>query len=578
MENDNTQGKENFDRLVSSISDSERKTLLEKMHSLAGDPSSQVIEEDAEKDIKNEVSVDDKFLSESFFYRFILWIRSIFRSSSVKDIYNEDLVLSLFKKINRSYPGLIDYKNGYLLSIFYEKVVELKRVADFFTPYVNAINEDISAFYVFLGSILMPEVTEEMNRNANPLNLPLTKDVTGELRTSMLRKQAEILKDISSQKHNYMYTCVLGIEWLRQFVKLPFDRLINSFSLISSSYVCRFENVSGELNSFARIMCNGQNIREETLEALFLFSSNKIVVSSSEAKDDEGRAKEFMDISVSNLSIIHMFVTTVQMRLINRIVYNNIEWQPDAFGGAEDWYVKYKDQWKKLFDSQWNKWLRDKKKDALNQKLKTAFDISSFPLLNYRPWAQMWEGIPFHFEQTAGFLCWFMQNKYLDEASPLKILSFEGAFINKENRVEFANTLNDFAQIYNEVYKLLENLSPKGQFGLVFDKLAQGHLRTLQAQSKIDSIMLTVEGIVQDLKARFCADCRVVNLIVNGILKKENKDSRYDSIQNIMSIQGAQNAQFKINLEHCGNIFLAALDMLRELESLDLPGGLATNM
>ena len=73
MENDNTQGKENFDRLVSSISDSERKTLLEKMHSLAGDPSSQVIEEDAEKDIKNEVSVDDKFLSESFFYRFIFY-------------------------------------------------------------------------------------------------------------------------------------------------------------------------------------------------------------------------------------------------------------------------------------------------------------------------------------------------------------------------------------------------------------------------------------------------------------------------------------------------------------------------
>ena len=562
-----------FERLVSLISEDERRDLLDKMRPLEGDPESRSLESDKDPSMNaDEIVLEENLKQESLLYRFILWLRSILTSTSKEQLYNDDKIMALFRKLNHDYPGLIDYRGALLLGIFYEKLLELRKAADFFRPYLDAIYENIGGFYVFLGTVVAPEVTQRMNSEVDPMSLPLDREVTGELRASFLRKMEEVIKELPSHRRSYLYQCAVSVDWLYQFTKLPFERFVSGFSGgLSDSQVARFEAVTSELNAFSKILCNGKSMPTEAFESIFLFSAKKMVPASSEATDQDSRAKEFMDKANSFFSIIHMFINTVPLRYVNKVVYNNIQWQPEQFAGAEDWFAKYKDQWKKIFDEQWNAWLKEKKRVGLNKRLKEVFDIDGVPLLPDRPWAHMWGGIDFHYENTAGFLMWFVSKKQNEVVEPLKILLLEGQFVNKDNRAEFANTLNELSQISSRMYSFEEDISNKGQTGMVFEKLASEHLRTLAAQSKIDSLMLEKEAIVRATRNSFCDQARSVLNILNGVFG-EKKDTRYDGLHNLAAIQGSQNASFRESLQKSKTCFAAALDVLKELEQIDIPG------
>ncbi|MBR5096252.1 MAG: hypothetical protein IK094_03995 [Treponema sp.] len=562
-----------FERLVSLISEDERKDLLDKMRPLEGDPDSRSLESVKDPSMRaDEIVLEENLKQESIIYRLILWLRSILTSTTTQQLYNDDKIMSLFRKLNREYPGLVDYRGALLLGIFYEKLLELRKAADFFRPYLDVIYENIGGFYVFLGSIVAPEVTQRMNSEVDPMSLPIDREVTGELRASFLRKMDDVIKEIPSHRRAYLYQCAASVDWLYQFTRLPFERFVSAFANgLSDSQVARFESVTSELNAFSKVLCNGKSMPAEAFESIYLFSAKKMVPASSEAKDEDSRAKEFMDKANSFFTIIHMFINSVPLRYVNKVVYNNIQWQPEQFSGAEDWFAKYKDHWKKLFDEQWNAWLKEKRRVGLNKRLKENFDIESVPLLPDRPWAQMWGGIDFHYENTAGFLLWFVSKKQNEVVEPLKILLLEGQFVNKDNRAEFANTLNELSQISSRMYSFEEDISNKGQTGMVFEKLASEHLRTLAAQSKIDTLIIEKEAIVKSTKNSFCDQARSVLNILNGVFA-EKKDTRYDGIQNLASIQGSQNANFRASLMKSKTVFAAALDVLKELEQIDIPG------
>ncbi len=390
------------------------------------------------------------------------------------------------------------------------------------------------AFYVYLGSFLVPEVTQRMNVEVDPNNLPLDREVTNELRSSLLRKMDDVLKGIPADNRAELYQCAVSVEWLSQFVKLPFDRFISGFSgTITNSQVARFETVSAELNAFARILCNGKKVPSEALESIYLFSAKEIVVASSVATDDDSRAKEFMDKASSFIAIIHGFITTVPLRLVNKVVFKNIQWQAEQFSGAEDWFVKFKEQWKRLFEQEWKRWIRAKRKSQMSMQLLENFKIDDIPLLPDRPWAEMWGGIPFRFENTAGFLYWFVSKKMHSASDPLKTLLLEGQFVNKENKVEFSETLNSLDEASSAMYDMAESISRTGQAGLVFDKLAADHLRTLPAQSKIDSLMMEQETKVQKIRDTFCSCVRSMKKILDGVFGSSIK-STIISISNFL--------------------------------------------
>ena len=162
---DSTQNKTTFDELVSGISAEERNFLLAKINK-SKEPDILILQ--GSREIEDAGYLDAKYKTEPFLYKFFLWLRSLITKRNVNDLYNMDLVADLARKINKNHPGLIDHRNNLILSLFYEKLKELKNCADFFKPYFTSVNENPGKFYVFLSSFIAPEISEQIAKDADP--------------------------------------------------------------------------------------------------------------------------------------------------------------------------------------------------------------------------------------------------------------------------------------------------------------------------------------------------------------------------------------------------------------------------
>ena len=88
------------------------------------------------------------------------------------------------------------------------------------------------------------------------------------------------------------------------------------------------------------------------------------------------------------------------MKNLTALSMNSSIWVPERPEGAEDWFVKYKAQWRKIFDQKWENWLQSKRKYTVSLKIKKMLNSENLPLLPFRPWTEIWNGIPFSKEYS----------------------------------------------------------------------------------------------------------------------------------------------------------------------------------
>lgn len=559
-----------FDALVSGLSETERVTMLEKMKAAGVDNSSLAVSDSSES--APPVPVEEQIKHEPFLFRVFLWIKSIFANTSMQVLYNEHRIAQIARSVEKNSPNLMDSKRNMLMSGFYDKLVELKLSADFFRPYMLLSEADENSFLVFLGSLIMSDIEEQMNESVDPYSLPFENGQKPEQRMNLLRRMDEILNSIPTARRNYMYEAVRSYEWLKQFSKLPFDRFISLFStVVEKNYNCAFSTLENEVSVFAKVLCNGLKIYEEVLEALYLFSRKGTSGRSLNSMDEVAeKAAEFMEKSKSQISMMRMFINTVPLKSIARIIYSDAAWVPENFTGGEDWYVRYKNHWRRLFEEKWKSWGIDCKKEQLKQGLERNFGLENFPLLPERPWALLWGGMPFRYELTAGFLNWYMKEKFPEYELPLKTIMLEGDFIKKENRAEFNDSFNKLIQVSVDLQTLNRVLSSGGEYGMIFNKLHNENLRSLQAHSKIESIIRGVESDVRSMILSFCDACRTLENCFTGIFL-EKTDSRYDALTNLARLGGKNNDIFVKKLEEARRSISDCYALIRELEPIDTP-------
>ena len=319
--------KENsFDSLVSIMTREERQQMLEKMHEAAPVYESESFVPVEEPPEDGGVSLEEQLKKESLPFRIILWLKSIFTSTNQIVLFNEMKISEINRSLQRNYPGLVDSKKGLLLPLFYDKVAELKSAADFLRPYIAAIEKDEGGFYVFLGSIIMPEVDEDMSTNANPFSVPVSTNIKPELRVELIHNMDEIFQNIPVDSKQKMYEAVKSVEWLRQFSKIPFIKLLSSFTEVSSTvHTCAFSIIGNEFTSFAKLMSNGFLLSDSLLESLYLFSVRKSRRFSEDVSGDDRAAVNFMNNARSNSSVIHMFMSSVPMCSVTRVVFRSEE-------------------------------------------------------------------------------------------------------------------------------------------------------------------------------------------------------------------------------------------------------------
>ena len=557
---------DSFERMVTGISDEERQSILNQMQSANGETTSPLhpVEEKVD-DISEPFEIRIK--NESFFIKFLVWLKAILSNTTQKTIYNELKISEISHYIEKNFPGIISSKKGKLLSPFYDRLTELKACADFFRPYFIPLEDDDGSFYVYLSSLVMPEITSEITAEVDPYSNPVTPVIKPDQRSSLLRNMEEIFNNIPQIEKTRMYQAAKACEWLKQFTRLSFSRFLTFFTATSEDgYSCPFTQVESEVDTFAKNLCSSIDIPDEFLEALYMFAIRNSRRSSDEETGRE--AGEFLSKAHSNLGLLQLFMSSVPIRSLSCLIHNNWEWRTEVFSAGEDWFVKYKNALKKIFDKKWISWESDCKRQALLLTLKTNFDLDSFPRFPERPWEELWGGVHFSYESTLSFLNWFITEKFPVCELDLKTLLVQGAFNKEENHVMLNEAFNAMVQLSISFQSLSRRLSINGETGAMFNKIREDKSRTLQAQNKVDQMIRTLESDVSTLIHRFGDSARAILKVLYGVLGL-SKDPRFDTVKNLNSMKDKNNEPFIKRIELSKNLIESALNLVIEIESLD---------
>lgn len=556
-----------FDRLVAGMTSEERSSMLEKINQ---DSVSVVQFIETENQVpEKSLSLHLRFKEESFFYRFFLWLRGIIEKRSSEKIYNEDVIASMARRLNRDHPGIVNHRNGLLDTVFYEHLKALKSASDFFKPYFAIIDDSPGDFYVFLSSFVAPELSEKINSEADPFSLDYSAEPTNDTRAMLLKNLDNILKNIDAGSKRDMYTAVSSVNWLRQFTRLPYIHFTSQFTnLTGSNYTCPYRNAVNDYAAFAAVFTNILPVKSEVLEAMLMFSQKKELTKNAQDKDIERTVKEFLSKTNQYFASIQSFISSVPILKTGKIINADYDWLPGNIEGVEAWFPNFRSHWRKIIDVRWGDWLRERKKKNLENYLKNDFGLSEFPVLTYRPWQALWMRVPFSCELTGGFMSWFSENAYDDMIQTLNEVMMEGVFVRNENRIEYSEGLNLFVQSVSQIRELTDRLAPEGEFGALFDEFATSRLRSFQVQNQIDSMMATTEGEIKDSVRKFSKGSRMMDKCLNGILSDE-KDGVHDGLQNLGTIKGSQNRAWKDRLRKIWETLKKAQFYISELEPID---------
>lgn len=558
-----------FDSLVISLDSEERRSLLERIRSAESSADDPMDLHPSSQDEEQTGDLNIKYNSESILLRIWLYIKSIFTGTPKQNLYNDVLINRKARYIGRNYPELYDSVHNVLMNGFYENIRNLRLAADFFKQPVSKYEDDPGASFVTIGSFLIPDIYDEIDTEASPYSVPFTREVTNELRLSLIRKLDDCLQSMPQEKRNRLYFAVRNLEWLRQFVNLPYEKLLAHFNSFSQTgYTCPLDAVSSELAQVAKVFSSITPISAEVIGSLYL------LVKGEKEAGQEGQAQEitvdsFREKCNVQLGMIKSFTQSVPLISLTMISFNSASWSPEKPAGVENWFVKFKNQWRKIFDKQWELWLLDRKKELLKQKIVTYFDVNDIPLFPHRPWTMVWTGIPCGKEYTLGFLYMFFSTLYPQMVSAFRTVVIDGDFVLKENSVAFTDVCNEFAAEELSISSLKAKLAPNGEWGVAIANITSG-IQTIQAQTRIDALMLSVETEVGVLSSKFGQNCRLLIRLLDGILRlnPQNKE-QFDTLTNLSRIKGKDNAQFQKELTRSREIVEYTLDILKGVEEID---------
>ncbi|MBQ2528645.1 MAG: hypothetical protein II547_00180, partial [Treponema sp.] len=537
-----------FNDLVTEISKGEREQMLRNMShgkTLEGFEPANVMEDDSKEDIK---SLSEKLKTLPFLKRLIYWLTATFTNTTMEGVLNKAIMKDIARSVDKIGPGLINYKRKQLGPTFYEKIAELKKAADFFAPYISRYEGNNGSFYLMLGSFVVPELGEEIQRESDPYQYALNVSVTPDMKSLLVSKMEKAVDGISSTKKAEMYAAVRGVEWLRQFVKLPFGRITSKFEVVvEGARGCDFAQVKADFGEFAKILSSYQPLTDESVQALYMLSKKKNVAISDRydsTVDTDDEATVFMNNASSQNGIIKMFVRTVPIQKIAKLVFENSVYTPETYGGGEGWFQKYRAQWKLVFERWWNNWERDSKKEKIKYKLKEYFQVEDFPLYPVRPWEAANIGKVFHYQLTLGFINYYFKNQFTQFSSALSTTSVEGDFAMRENRIEFSESLNLLIRANDALELLARQLSAGGEYGQIFSTYEIKETITTVDDVRLDNMMTAIEHSVAQIIKDFGKACRSMKNLLGGIVG-DKTTSYYGPVMNFAKLSGKNNRAYQ---------------------------------
>ena len=373
----------NLDRLVSRMNMGDRLLLLEKIratNSVALDPP----RADDKQDDQGENLVAS-FRAQAWFIRILYSVIAVFAGKSALKLFMEKRMAALGKGIEKSAPGIFNYKQLQLLDGFFVSLVALKDAARFFYGVLDtSINKDRGAFYAILGSLEMSDIHRKLQRDCTPQavmekNPDLPQSA---VKPTMLRIMEEVLSSITEESRQAMYYHARSLNNIRDLSCFLFDRLLVTFEGTPSGHICRINTAVKELLlALDEILFSLREAPTQVLlEALFVYDLETRAAETAFNVDKEMSA--ILSRAQAAVSAISGFSRTVPLSKIIRCASWNTEYCPIPPGGGEDWFYVYRDYWKRQTENAFDSYAAEKKREDIRCSMEASFGVTVQPIAN----------------------------------------------------------------------------------------------------------------------------------------------------------------------------------------------------
>jgi hypothetical protein len=559
-----------FERLVLSLESSERQSMLRQLAETSErqtDALKASAPQHNEQDDASNLS-RMKFADEPFLVK--LWFRicAFFSSVPIDRVYDDYLVGELGKRLARTASSYIDVRKGSYSEAFCNELVRLRSCQLFFSPLLSAYENDKGDFYIVLGSLLMKDTCNAIAVTSDPFSIPYDQDPKKDVRSFFLREMDTVIQGIPESERLRMYQSAQAIEWIKRFCELPFERMAGRFGVMDSSgRMCLVDAINDDLEPVVGLFAGARRIPVLLLESLFLFSRQGEI---QEGKFDmERECRQFVDMASNHLAAIGVLNSSLPLVDFVRFAVKDVHWVPTVVEGGEDWFLAFRNAWKKRFEDKWIEWNALHRKSILERNICGVLDVAELRPLQYHPWEGMWLPLSMRRELSVCFVKEFFRTVYVKKIMrPLKILLLDGEFYRRENLAEYTDAFSVLEHQAQALDSFEQRLSPQGDIGEGFAFVLNEKMATLKGKARLENLMLTVDSEAEMMINRLQTAFRSIDLVLGGILDVV-RGGPYETLVNMASIQGKFNEQYRKELSMVRRVIREAQAVLVEAESIE---------
>ncbi len=564
--------KNNFDAMTSKLTKEERSDMLNKM---SPDEIEITLPQNAAKPKnprleakENRENLKKNFTKETVVKKFCVWVKSLLFNKSIEESYNDFVLKSIAKQLERNYPGLLNYRQRFLKGGFMTKLTSLKSAQEYFNVQLSFTSKDSGVFYYMLASVIMPEFIQKLKSETDPFQYNYNKPLSNETRNFLLSKLDDNFNSMTLDMKNKMSTCAVAYEWLKMFSKLPITNILSKFSRTEAGQTCLFVQLKNDFSEITKVLSTIPSFQDVLFKALYISTKdiNNYWTYSIEETPEEDILKN-NDNSHVHVSVIDAFITSVPMKDLCKIVYENCLYSPGIFAPTDNWLQSLKDEVKILFDYRWKIWNREFQKENIKKKLKLYFNLLDFPKFIYHPWTRIEEFIPFKYGYVIGFLHFYFKQEYQKYGSILNVVTLEGDFALKDNRHEFMDTVGDFNTIPDKLDILADLLSANGEYGQEFLRFDVNEKHNSNS-SYLKTIISDMEDKSKEVYDLFLKCTKAFDSLILALLG-EKTTATYGPLTNLSKIMGRENRKFRETLERFAYSIKYATEVITTLRDID---------
>ncbi len=566
--------KSQFDRLVASLSTTERKEMLRKIEetfTLSAEPMTLPEPEEPAED----VDPIEYYYKSDFFTRIIVFFISLFSGRDKGDVILHTFINRLRRKLGRDYSRYfkLDKKQG--LPPFYNLLNNMdKSYHTFREPLFIAMKEK-EDFFIFLTNRVLGKKEEEIYRETDPFYLEASNpdQTVNQIHRMIEENYEKILKSLDDEKQRKLMLYSSVTRQLQNLAQYDFDRLLKPFYTDEEGITgfVDLDKIKQYLLVLNDILSSFKQPPDITLlEAFFLFEYK------SELTDGEPEGAENLEeklhrqigAAVEGLSSIREFNKQIPLTDLLKVLTDNINYQPIPITGGEGALRHYKTFLKSTIDERFRRFVNDKKKRDMISTLGATWGIKFIePIMGYRA-ASFQLSVPFTYETSLSVLSVFF-NKIIQEKyyGPLNMVQINGDFYRRDNRAEFSETYERLQSLPSKLRNFTVSFLLDGSFYIRFQDVHKAGLDTREGKEKL----LTARNMADREAYQIIHDGMEIFSSLSSLLKGiiMGSGGAYDTLSNYSELGGTRNREFKndlISLEFLVSSFHKSLADIVSLE------------